>query len=140
MSSLERKLIKPETLLIEKTARDMAAAFYEYGRSLGLESKYKSHKEYANAYLERFIPLAVNQLMDMLAMDHISKEMKDAIYDAFLERTNDKDLSNNGIKAFENILAETFVSDKAPDSKPVIWNTPSVESFLGVKNGKEKQN
>jgi|SRR6185312_9171529 len=138
MTKLVNQLIKPESILIEQTALQMAAAFYEHGRSLGFTSKYKNPRDYAKKNVERFIPLAVNQLMDMLASDAISKEMKDGIYDAFLERANDPELSNNGIKAFENIFAETFVSDKVVEQKPVIWNTPTIDSFLGIdKDGKK---
>jgi hypothetical protein len=141
--SLERKLIKPESILIEQTALQLAAVYYEAGRSSGLTSKHKDARAFARANVTKFIPKAVELLMDILAKESTPKEMKDAIYDAFMERSNDEELSNIGIKAFENPFAESFVSDKVVEQKPVIWNTESVESILGhtqlldKSNGKE---
>lgn len=122
MDRIQKKLIKPESTLIEKTALELAAAFYEVGRGQGLKSKYKDHKSYARAHVKQFIPKAVDILMDMLAKDSIPKEQKDAIYDAIMERTNDKELSNT-IPIFDNPLAATFVSDKVIPQSPLIVNT-----------------
>jgi hypothetical protein len=124
MDRLQPKLIKPESTLIEKTALELAAAFYEIGRGQGLKSKYKTPQEYAKKYLTKFIPKAVDILMDMLAKDSTPKEQKDAIYDALMERSNDKDLSTSGIPVFENPLAATFVSDKVIPQSPLVINTP----------------
>lgn len=143
--SLERKLIKPESILIEKTALDLAAVYYEAGRSAGLTSKHPDAKSFARANVTQFIPKSVEILMDMLGNPATPKEQKDAIYDALLERANDKELSNSGIPIFENPMAEKFVSDKVVEQKPVIWNTTSIEDALteqglfrkDIKNGKE---
>lgn len=124
MDSLKPKLIKPESTLIEATALQLAAAFYEIGRGQGLKSKYKNPRDYAKAYVKEFIPKAVDILMDMLSKDHVSVEMKNAIYDAFLERANDKDLSNT-IPIFDNPLAATFISDtKDTRGGPLVINSP----------------
>jgi hypothetical protein len=130
--SLEKKLIKPESILIEKTALEFAAVYYEAGRSSGLTSKHKNAKAFAQANVEKFIPLAVNYLMDMLGSPAYSKEVKDAIYDAFTERANDVELAEIGIKAFENPFAKDFVSDKVVTPPPVIWNTKSLEDVLKI--------
>jgi len=124
MDSLKPKLIKPESTLIEKTALELAATFYEIGRGQGLKSKYKNPRDYAKAYVKNFIPKAVDILMDMLAKESTSKEMKDAIYDAFMERANDQDLANVGIPVFENPLAATFVSDKVVEQSPLVGISP----------------
>ncbi len=117
-----KKLIQPEHILIEETALALAAAFYEGGRSAGLKSKHKDAKSYARAYVKQFIPKAVEYLMDILAKDSTPVHMKDAIYDAFMERTNDVELSNT-IPAFDNPLAASFVSDKVVPQKLLIANS-----------------
>src|SRR5882757_2303979 len=100
--SLEKKLITPQSILIEQMALKLACAFYEHGRSLGCSSKYKNAREYAKKYVEMFIPLAVNYLMDIVSNPSIPTKMRDLAYEAFLERTNDKELSNIGIPIFKN--------------------------------------
>lgn len=143
MTKLVNKLIKPESILIEQTALQLAAVYYEAGRSSGLTSKHKDARAFARANVTTFIPKAVELLMEMISKDSTPKEQKDAIYDALLERANDEELSNIGIKAFENPFAESFVSDKVVEQKPVIWNTQSLESLLNnshlldLPNGKE---
>lgn len=135
MSGLEKRLIQPESILIEKTALDLAAIYYEAGRASGLTSKHKDPRSFARANVTTFIPKAVELLMDILAKDSTPKAMKDAIYDAFMERTNDVGLANNGIKEFENPLAKDFVSDKVVIPKPIIANTTSIEDALAKQNG-----
>jgi hypothetical protein len=130
MSKLVNKLIKPESILIEKTALEMAAVYYEAGRATGFTSKYKDPRSFAHANVEKFIPMAVELLMEMLTKDSTPKEQKDAIYDAFMERTNDQELSNIGIDAFKN--DNPFTSDKVVEPKPVIWNTEKIEDILNT--------
>jgi|ERR1700748_79239 len=119
----QRKFADPSSTLIESTAYQFACTFYEVGRSQGLTSKYKTHKHYAARYMKQFIPLAVDTLMKMLANDATPQIQRDAIYDAFLERTNDVDLANT-IPLFDNPLAATFKSDLKPERiNPIIVNT-----------------
>lgn len=118
------KIITPQSVLIEKTALELAAAYYEIGRSKGLVSKYKDPKSYAKKYIKNFIPKAVEVLMDMLAKPSTPNEMKELIYDAFLERTNDEELSNSGIPVFKNDVP--FKSSKHVPEKPIIVNTKKV--------------
>lgn len=116
-------LITPQSLLIEKTALELAAAFYEGGRSAGLKSKHKDARSFAKANVETFIPKAVELLMTMIGSDAIPQDQKDLIYEAFMERTNDQDLSNCGIPVFENNTP--FLADK-----PAIYDQPTLDSVL----------
>lgn len=135
MGKLENKLIQPHSLVIEKTALDLAAVFYEAGRSSGLTSKHKNARKFARANVEKFIPKAVELLMDMLQMPHIPQEQKDLIYDAIMERTNDKELSNIGIPVFKNNAEYSPDRYERPD--PIIINTlKTIKETIG--NGKEK--
>lgn len=84
--------MKQQNVLIEKTAAELAGTYYEEMRSQGMTSKYKNARQFAKANIEKFIPLAVNILMSMLNRADISDHMKNEIYEAFLERSNDPDL------------------------------------------------
>jgi hypothetical protein len=125
MGKLERKMTvtTPQSILIEETALQLAAAYYEQGRSLGLASKFKTPQAYAKKYVTNYIPLAVSFLMDMLGKDSTPADQKEMIYQAFLERANDPDLSyeNTGLKAFE--VPVEYKSDKHTPDKPLEWNT-----------------
>lgn len=124
MDRLQPKLIKPESTLIEVTALSLATVFYEAGRSSGLKSKHKDAKSYARAYVKEFIPKAVDLLMDILAKETTPQAQKDAIYDALMERSNDKDLANT-IPIFDNPLAATFIPDtKDTRGGPLIGTSP----------------
>lgn len=96
------KIIEPHSILIEETALKFAATYYEVGRSQGLTSKFKNARAFAKANVERFIPMAVQTLMDMLSNPSTPETQKEMIYQAFTERANDPDLSNSGIGAFKN--------------------------------------
>jgi len=115
MTKLVNQLVTPHSILIEQTALKMAAEMYEIGRSQGLTSKYKDPRSYARAYVEKYIPLAVNVLIDILGNANVPAEQKELIYDAIAERTNDQGLSNSGLKAFENNTP--FIPDWKPPSK-----------------------
>lgn len=118
----KNNLVTPQSLLIEKTALELAATFYEIGRSSGLTSKHKDARSFAKANVEKFIPKAVETLMDMIGSGAIPEDQKTLIYEAFMERTNDKDLSNCGIPVFENNTP--FLADK-----PVIYDQPIIDEF-----------
>ena len=128
MGRLEKKIIKiqnqvvaPHSLLIEKTALELAATYYEVGRGQGLTSKFKNPRAFAKANVEKYIPMAVKLLMDMLASEATPKDQKDMIYDALMERSNDPELSNIGIQAFVN--NSDFTSDRVEKIEPIIVNT-----------------
>lgn len=116
------KLITPESLVIEKTALELATSFWETGKLQGLNSKYKDASSYARRYVKEFIPLAVSILMDMLAKDNIPIDQKDMIYMAIMERTNDVELSN-ALPIFNNPLAAGFKPDWKDDRKPLVINS-----------------
>ena len=86
-----RKLSNPSSVLIEITAGNLAAFWYETGRSQGLHSKHKTVKEYVNANVEKFIPKAIDYLLDILNNPFTPHEQKELIYDALSERMNDPD-------------------------------------------------
>ncbi len=123
MDRLPRRFIKPESILIEQTALKLATEFYEIGRSQGLTSKYKTHQAYARRHLNEFVPKAVELLMDILANPKTPQDQRDMILDAFLERTNDVELSDS-IPAFNNPFAKDFVSDKVVPQKPLVGTSP----------------
>lgn len=128
MDTLQKnKLVTPQSLLIEKTALELAATFYEACRSSGLTSKHKDARSFAKANVEKFIPKAVETLMDMIGSGAIPEDQKQLIYEAFMERTNDKDLSNCGIPVFENNTP--FLADK-----PVIYDQPIIDAIKRKAN------
>lgn len=82
----------PKYTVIEKTAFELAATWYEIGRGQGMTSKFKNHREYARNNFKTFIPKAIELLTDMLGRTDISSVIKDEIHGALLERVNDPDL------------------------------------------------
>lgn len=90
---LEKNVIKPESVLIEQTAADLCAEFYEAGLASGLKSKHKTHKAFVHHNIEKFIPKAVELLVEMLGKDSTPNNQKELIAAALIERANDPDLS-----------------------------------------------
>ena len=84
-----KKVSSPSSVLIEVTAGNLAATWYEIGRSQGMTSKYKTTKAYVNANVEKFIPKALDLLLDMLGNPSTPADQKEIIYDAISERVND---------------------------------------------------
>lgn len=106
------KIVTPKSILIEETALSLATTWYEIGRGQGLTSKHKDAKAYAKANLEKFIPNSVAILIDMLKpTSNCIKEMRDMIYEAFMERHNDPELlnvlPNVDVKKVLELAAET---------------------------------
>ncbi len=79
----------PKLNLIEHVAAELAATFYEVGRSQGLKSRHKNARNYALNNLEKFVPHAVKHLLEMLNSPSTSAEMKEEIYESLMERMND---------------------------------------------------
>lgn len=73
--------------IIEETAIEMAAAFYDSARSRGIPSDYKNQRKYVKANWEKFIPVAIKHLNEILAGDY-PESMKQPIYEALLDRAN----------------------------------------------------
>lgn len=119
------KLASPRTSLIEKTALEFAATFYEVGRSQGMTSRHKSARHYAAHNFIKFIPRAVEHLIDILNQPNATPAMKHEIWTALQERIHDKDV----VAAFDNKLPDVDLT-KVLDCKaepPVIVNTKKYE-------------
>lgn len=87
-----KKIITPYDTMVEKTALALAQAWYEVGRSQGLKSKYKNGREYAKTYFERFIPRAIEHLIECLGPNStLPNEAKEKIYNCLMSRVNDPD-------------------------------------------------
>lgn len=136
MSKLNRKLIQPYSILIEQTAGQYAAIFWEACRSSGMKAgRHKTARAYARANLEQFIPLVVKNLTDIMARPETSVEMKETIYQAILERTNDPDIDMLAKTAGDMPSFEQTVLYK-PDNekpKPVIINSPRIDFDFNSK-------
>lgn len=120
------KLIQqPRSTLIEKTALEFAAVFYDVGRSQGMTSRHKSARHYAAHNFIKFIPRAVSHLIDILNQPNATPAMKLEIWTALQERIHDVD--NNAL--FDNRLPNvdlTKVIDCKPEP-PIIINTKKFE-------------
>lgn len=107
----EKKLILgPTHTVFERTAAELAAVFYEACRSSGMKSKHKNARSWARANFEKFIPKAVEYCIQMLGNPSIPDLMKQEIYDALMERNNNKEATefaeltiNNGHNSFKKV-------------------------------------
>lgn len=114
MTNISKKIINPTSVLIEQTAADFAAEYFEIGLSQGLTSKFKTHKAFVHQYLENFIPLAIDTLTGMLGNHSVPDNQKELIHAALLERVNDPDLV---------MLNEKIQPFKEREIKPEIIST-----------------
>lgn len=89
---MSKILSAPRSHLIEKTALQFAAIFWETGKSQGMVSKCKTAREYARKNVERFVPMVIKHFMEMLGNEHLPDLMKREIYEAVMERHNDPTL------------------------------------------------
>src|SRR5882672_9218090 len=120
-----KKIVQPRSVLIEKTALEFAAVFYDVGRSQGMTSRHKTAKHYAAHNFIKFIPRAVSHLLDILNQPNANPEMKDEIWCALQERIHDVDTT----AAFDNRLPDvdlTKVIDCKAES-PIIVNSKRFE-------------
>lgn len=129
-----RKISDPSSILIETVAGTLAATWYEIGRNQGLKSKHKTVKAYVNANVEKFIPKAIEHLIDQLGNPFIPHEQKEIIYDALSERVNDPgNITSTDIKGLAplDVMKVLNYAQPAPPSqqlkkvrdKPTIINT-----------------
>lgn len=134
------KIKDPSDVIIEKTAGEMAGVFYDAARSSGLKViqlqgqkinllKYKSPRDFARRHIEKFIPAAVHALTEILSRPETPIEQKDIIYNALMERVNDKDLDMMAKTAGDLPEFEQTVLYKSDQEKPkpVIVNTPKID-------------
>lgn len=133
------KIIEPHTILIEQTAARFAAEFYEAARSSDMKvimlqnekinlMKYGNNpRRFAKAHLEKFIPAAVHALIEIMGKETTPEAMKEQIYLAIMERTNDEQVNAIGAQAGLADFTNTplYKSDQEKP-KPVIINTPKI--------------
>src|SRR5882762_5961012 len=97
------KLVDPSNVIIEKTAGEFAGVFFDAARSSGLKKiklqgrvidlmRYKSPRDFARRHIEKFISAAVHSLIEIMSRPNCPEEQKLIIYNALMERVNDKDL------------------------------------------------
>lgn len=79
--------------IIEVTAIEMCAEFYDVAMRQGLPTTYKTQRKYVKANWEKFIPVALNALLEILGGDY-PEEMKKPIYAAVIERANSQPALN----------------------------------------------
>jgi hypothetical protein len=124
----KQKIFKAEFDIIEHTAMKFAATFYEGCRNRDLKPRNPKHNTprlWALHNFERFIPKAIETLIDMLSRNDIAEPMKEKIYLAIQERTNDKELQ----KLFPIDTLPDIDISKLIDTKPlppIIVNTKRV--------------
>lgn len=89
----------PKYTIIEKVAAELAAVWYEAGRSAGMTSKHKTARLYAKKNFTTWIPKSVEILTSMLGRQDIPDLMKQEIYDAIIERANDPKVKDLKMRA-----------------------------------------
>lgn len=85
--------VAPAASIIEATAIEMCAAYYDVAMQQGLPTSYKSQRKYVKANWEKFVPKALDALLQILGGDY-SDEMKKPIYAAVIERANHQPVIN----------------------------------------------
>lgn len=131
MSSL--KILKPKSDLIERTALEMAAVFWEAARSSGLaQGKHKNARSFAKANIEKFIPFAVKHLIEILNNPEHGKHIKDEIYEALMDRVNDPDLQLNKTDVLPDVDVRDFIQhyERKEQSKVINLDIPTKKTVL----------
>lgn len=133
------KIVDPSTVIVEKTAGEMAGVFYDAARSSGMKLiklqgkvinllRYKSPRDFARRHIEAFIPAAVHALIEIMSKDTTPPEQRDLIYRAIMERVNDANLDfmgkTAGLPEFQNTV---LYKPDNENPKPVIVNTPAID-------------
>lgn len=138
---MSRRIISPASVIIEKTALNFAATFYEVGRSQGLTSKFKTARHYASANMEKFVPHAIHHLREMLYKDDTPHEMKAIIHEAILERINDPEAVDLAKASEGRALPDIDIAKLIPvqELPSIIKDRRSVKDFgiLGVSGGRK---
>jgi hypothetical protein len=144
-----KSFVDPGNVIIEKTAGEFAATWFEAARSSGMGivklqgqvidlRKFKNNpRNFARRHLEKFIPAAVHALTEIMSRENTPVDQKDLIYNALMERVNDKDIDMMGKQAglpeFENTPLYKTDTDLP---KPVIVNTPKIDFNFDSKRVK----
>lgn len=139
------KITDPSNVIIEKTAGEFAATFYCAARSsdmklIKLQGKtinllrYKSERDFARRHLEAFIPAAVHALIEIMSRENCPIEQRDVIYNALMERVNDKDIDMMAKTAKLPEFEQTVLyKDDTEKPKPIILNTPAIDFSFNSK-------
>lgn len=125
----------PKFDVVEHTALQFALTFYEAARSSGMKSKYKTARLWALHNYIKFIPKALDTLIDMLSRNDIHDNVKQKIHEAIIERTNDPVV--NQVFPKENVIPEIDLKkilDHSPE-KPINIIT---DYFKDKKSTKQK--
>lgn len=118
------KIVKPIDPLIYKTAAEMACVFYEVGRSQGMTSIHKGPRQYAKANLEKFVPLAIKHLIEMLKPTaNTTEHMKQAIHAALTNPINDPELMEAKVDP-EITVGLISKEQRAFEKRKIQINTP----------------
>lgn len=140
------KIADPSTVIVEKTAAEFAGVFYDAARSSGMKViklqgkainllRYKDARAFARRHIEAFIPAAVHSLIEIMSRENTPEPQKRLIYEALMERVNDKDLDMMAKTATDMPEFEQTVLYKADDEKPkpIIVNTPKIDFDFNSK-------
>jgi hypothetical protein len=141
------KIVDPSTVIVEKTAGEFAATFFEAARSSGLDKiqlqgdvinlkKYKNNpRNFARVHIEKFIPAAVHALNEIMCNPKTPEAQRELIYKALMERVNDPGLDMIAQTAGlpELMQAAPFKHDDEKP-KPLIINGAPFD-FNNLKKG-----
>lgn len=136
------KIIKPRDDLIERVAGEMAAEWFEAGLNTPgmnmLRHKYKNNPRlYAQQNIEKFIPVAIKTLMDMLKpTSNCSAEMREEIYDALMDRVNEKgNITSTDIQGLSDIDVKKLMElSSTPEEKAAQLLNPDPPKPLVIHN------
>lgn len=125
----------PKFNLIEHVALELAATFYEVGRSQGLKSKHKNARLYAFANLEKFVPHAIKHLLEMLNNPSVSAEQKEEIFESLQERINDPTAQALAQSSGDAALPDIDIAKLIPvkDLPSVIVDRRSVADYESIR-------
>lgn len=137
----KNKVAKPLDPLIYATARDFAATWFEAALSSGLKDiRYnKDPRAFAVRNLEKFIPLAIKILLDMLKpTSNCNELMRRRIYEAITNPINDPDLMEDAKKPLDSNAQMLQNAITAFNKNKVKFNINSTGTVLD--NKVEKKN
>jgi hypothetical protein len=125
----------PRFNLIEHVAAELAANFYEVGRSQGLKSRHKNARTYALNNLERFVPHATKYLLDQLNDPSISAEAKDEIMESLFERVNDPMAKSLADASANHALPDIDIAKLIPvkELPTVIHDKRAIADYEGAR-------
>lgn len=130
---MKKKIVAPHSVLIEKTAIEMCANFYEIGCKQGLKSKYKTTKHYTMANFEKLVPHAIHHLRQMLYNPSVSDDQKMLIHEAILERMNDPEAVALADSTAGHSLPDIDIAKLIPVGElPSVIANPKVVKDYGI--------